>query len=559
MYYSFKRYLVLVALLIASTPFANASTSIRGAEEEIESPLGAGNPKKKHKAHHHSPPIKTKTLKEKISQEETHGDHRDLETFQSRIVGGEDAPSGEYPFMVNWDKACGGSLIAPNVVLTAAHCQSINGGVRIGSDRLNGGIFNGGDTRAVIRKCPHPNYNSFGTTKYDFLLLELNESVDYDVIKLNQDENQPQDNEMLTVIGWGTTSQGGSQSNQLQQVSVPTLSPQDCQSQYPGVNKDIHLCAGFTQGGKDSCQGDSGGPIFEFDSSGEPIQVGVVSFGNGCARPNNAGVYARVSGVSDWIQTTMQSLVDGNGCNGGGGGGGGGGGSCFNDPVGWHDSDGSFYDCAWYSQNNNCNSYGGQFANFGKTASEACCVCGGGKDDNNPSPPTPPPPTPRPPTPPPPTPGPPTPPPPTPPPPTPGPPTPPPPTPSPPTPAPPTQAPPTGPTGNGCQSTPGWYDAEGEGYDCQWYAEGNNCASYGNQFEAFGETANEACCECGGGSTAGGGGDSGCSNFPSNWEDSAGDSCDWYNSGIRCWLYGWQYTNNGKNAWDACCVCGGGA
>lgn len=62
------------------------------------------------------------------------------------------------------------------------------------------------------------------------------------------------------------------------------------------------ICAGYDEGGKDSCQGDSGGPL-TFENNGEPELIGVVSFGNGCAKPNYSGVYARVTSVRAWIRS----------------------------------------------------------------------------------------------------------------------------------------------------------------------------------------------------------------------------------------------------------------
>ena len=78
------------------------------------------------------------------------------------------------------------------------------------------------------------------------------------------------------------------------------------------------FCAGFPSGGKDACYGDSGGPIFEV-RDGQPVQVGVISSGYGCARPDFSGVYSRVSGAYDWIQDTMKKLNQGDtsGCGGG--------------------------------------------------------------------------------------------------------------------------------------------------------------------------------------------------------------------------------------------------
>lgn len=259
---------------------------------------------------------------------------------------------------------------------------------------------------------------------------------------------------MLTVIGFGALSEDGRGSDRLQQVQVPANSHDTCSSQYDGVQEDIHLCAGFTEGGKDSCQGDSGGPIFEI-RNGVPVQVGVVSFGDGCARPNKSGVYARVSGAYDWITSTMSSLEGGNGCDGdstGGGDGGNGGnggdsggdsGDSCQDKANWHDSDGPEFNCEWYAEGSNCADFGMEFENLGATANEACCVCQGESSSTG------------------------------------------------------------GGSGGGSSCSdnpPGWHDADGFDFDCDWYAEEDNCAVFGDYFANFGKTANEACCICGGGS-----------------------------------------------------------
>ena len=97
-----------------------------------------------------------------------------------------------------------------------------------------------------------------------------------------------------TVAGWGTTTEGGSAASALRFVDVPVVARATCQSQYSGlftITANM-ICAAETAGGQDSCQGDSGGPLVPTGSS---TLIGVVSFGNGCARRGNPGVYTRVS------------------------------------------------------------------------------------------------------------------------------------------------------------------------------------------------------------------------------------------------------------------------
>jgi trypsin len=240
-----------------------------------------------------------------------------LRSFDSRIIGGTPAGVNEFKFMASLNVGCGGSLIAPGIILSAAHCAGNIRTARIGSNKAN----SGGIVKSVTTECVHPNYQSF-TTKNDYMLLKLNSPVDiikYPPIQLNNNKAVPKANQILTVIGFGTTSEGGFVSNTLLKVNVPANSHQQCNQQYAGsIVENVMFCAGELSGGKDSCQGDSGGPIFEI-RSGKAVQVGIVSFGEGCARPNRSGVYSRVSGAYDWIQKTMAKLNNGDtsGCLGG--------------------------------------------------------------------------------------------------------------------------------------------------------------------------------------------------------------------------------------------------
>ena len=74
------------------------------------------------------------------------------------------------------------------------------------------------------------------------------------------------------------------------------------------VNTDVMLCAGEEDGGKDACNGDSGGPLLQKMSDGTLVQVGIVSFGSGCARANRPGIYTRVSTFADWIHSQICDL-----------------------------------------------------------------------------------------------------------------------------------------------------------------------------------------------------------------------------------------------------------
>jgi trypsin len=267
--------------------------------------------------------------------------------IESRIVGGDQSAPGEFPYYVDLN-GCGGSLIAPDVVLTAAHCGSFEG------DTVIVGAFRAGSTQnnavsvSVVDEAMHPNYND-DTMVNDFLLLKLSEPVNIPgsnvVLSLNDQFSNPADGDDLTVLGLGKTSEGGSSPSILRDVEVQAIDTNICNqpAAYGGdvINTNM-FCAGVNNGGKDSCQGDSGGPIVKRVGN-QHIQVGVVSWGAGCARENLPGVYARVSNAYNWIDQVVcdQWGSDASFCTGGGGGpnptppptptnggGGGGGGNC---------------------------------------------------------------------------------------------------------------------------------------------------------------------------------------------------------------------------------------
>lgn len=122
------------------------------------------------------------------------------------------------------------------------------------------------------------------------------------------------------VAGWGRTQEGGKSANVLQELQIPIISNGECRSLYAKINKAFSdkqfdesvTCAGVLEGGKDSCQGDSGGPLMLPQRSGVDFyyyQVGVVSYGIGCARAEVPGVYTRVAKFVDWVKQMVNEPV----------------------------------------------------------------------------------------------------------------------------------------------------------------------------------------------------------------------------------------------------------
>lgn len=237
--------------------------------------------------------------------------------FRPNIVGGVDAAKGELPFQVSLQRSsgshfCGGSLIKPNWVLTAAHCVagwSATNKIVVGlHDRQ---VLAGSESFTAAKVVPHPQYNR-QTLDYDYALIQLSGDSTYAPIALNNQEIAiPEDGTAVNVwtAGWGATREGSfGLPRILQKVEVPLVTTKVCNAptSYNGDITDRMICAGLQQGGKDSCQGDSGGPLFVKETSGNYLLVGVVSWGEGCARANKYGVYAKVNNQIDWIAQQIQ-------------------------------------------------------------------------------------------------------------------------------------------------------------------------------------------------------------------------------------------------------------
>ncbi|MCZ7460963.1 S1 family peptidase [Streptomyces sp. WMMC940] len=221
------------------------------------------------------------------------------------VVGGTRAAQGEFPFMVRLSMGCGGSLLTQQIVLTAAHCVGSSGNNT--SITATAGVVDLRSSSAIkvrsTKVLRAPGYNGDGK---DWALIKLAQPINLPTLKIA--ESAAYNNGTFTVAGWGAAREGGAQQRYLLKAQVPFVSDASCRQSYPSLITDEEICAGFTQGGVDTCQGDSGGPMFRRDNAGAWIQVGIVSWGQGCARPNYPGVYTEVSTFASAIKSAAATL-----------------------------------------------------------------------------------------------------------------------------------------------------------------------------------------------------------------------------------------------------------
>ena len=235
-----------------------------------------------------------------------------------RVVGGAPTPVGAYPWMASVQLRggssrtghfCGGAFITPQWVITAAHCVYKDAAGKIQVLGQTNALDDGGNVHFVDRIVTHEKWDS-DTHDYDVSLLRLTKSYTGRTIGLVTPSEAPKianAGVLAIAMGWGLTSEGGQVSNLLRNVTVQLVSNKVCNGlgSYSGGITDQMICAGFPEGGKDSCQGDSGGPLVVPDQAGGFAQAGIVSFGEGCGRPNKFGVYTNVSVIQQWVSSKI--------------------------------------------------------------------------------------------------------------------------------------------------------------------------------------------------------------------------------------------------------------
>jgi secreted trypsin-like serine protease len=238
-----------------------------------------------------------------------------------RIVGGWADSTVQHPWVVavasraqfgdaRSGQFCGGTLVSPTKVVTAAHCfydertgrQTDRPGltVVVGRTDLSGSA---GAEVPVAGVWIHPQY-SFDENMQDVAVLTLQTAQDPRAVlpMVGQDETAPYaPGTAAQVYGWGDTSGRATYANIMHGVQVPIVADSVCARDYPGGPDGAFdargmVCAGEAQGGRDACQGDSGGPLVV----GGRL-VGLVSWGTGCAEASHPGVYTRLAAVADAV------------------------------------------------------------------------------------------------------------------------------------------------------------------------------------------------------------------------------------------------------------------
>lgn len=243
--------------------------------------------------------------------------------LRTRIVGGEIAPKGAWPWIVllgyrnqqtgKVSFICGGSLVTDQHVVTAAHCvynKNAQALVRLGEHDTSTDSDGANPIDVeIIAQTWHEGFNS-STFRNDVAVLKLARKVplsaDIQPICLPIEpelRSKSYVGSLPFVAGWGVTTPRGNLSSVLREVQVPVVSELECRNAYstsPAKIDENYICAGYPQGGKDACRADSGGPLMISEKNRYSL-LGIVSFGRGCADPKFPGVYARVSQLIDWI------------------------------------------------------------------------------------------------------------------------------------------------------------------------------------------------------------------------------------------------------------------
>ncbi|XP_045449171.1 trypsin CFT-1-like [Melitaea cinxia] len=231
-----------------------------------------------------------------------------------RVMGGSLTTIQSYPYvtsllrstnLVTYVQTCAGTILTTRSIMSAAHCfifdQTNNWRIRAGSSSAH----SGGTVYYVNQIIIHKN---FDLRTYDSNIAILRTASPISIVTNtvhvatipSSIYNLP-DNQAVWAVGWGTTSYGGSKSEQLRHVQIWTVNQQQCANSYRNIGFNVTsnmLCAGwFGVGGRDQCQNDAGGPLIH-----NSVVVGISSWGYQCGLPFYPGINTRVSRFTPWIQ-----------------------------------------------------------------------------------------------------------------------------------------------------------------------------------------------------------------------------------------------------------------
>ncbi|KAI1991549.1 hypothetical protein LOZ51_003836 [Ophidiomyces ophidiicola] len=226
----------------------------------------------------------------------------EAKVLSSRIVGGSMAKPGQFPALVAIEvggfQNCGGTLLGPNLVLTAGHC--VRGHLtNTLTTRVEGGITVGVSSYKIHPRYYQPKFDHDLAVVHLASSIARGESIDYG--NLAAAGTDVAAGSTVTVAGWGwTRNSDTATTTALLYASIPVMDRATCATHYAGESLEITqtmICAGMK--GRVSCKGDSGGPVY--DASGRQI-VGVIAWGKQCAENGHPAVFVRVGNYRDWIE-----------------------------------------------------------------------------------------------------------------------------------------------------------------------------------------------------------------------------------------------------------------